>query len=93
MSAFNTSSELIVAALPIPVIFSLRMDPIQRRTILSLLCLGFLVAVVGSVRTYYVWKAFDSDDVTWYASPHWICSEVELSVALVWLGYAQLLNL
>jgi hypothetical protein len=55
----------------------------ERRTILVLLCLGFLVSVVGTVRTYFVWKLFYSDDLTWYASPHWICSEVEICTAMV----------
>lgn len=83
LAALNTFAEALVAALPIPVVMSLDMHKLQRRTVLCLLCLGFLVSIVGTVRTYYVWKLFDSDDLTWYASPHWICSEVEISTAMV----------
>lgn len=100
MSGFNTTSEFLVAALPIPVIMSLRMNKMQRRTVVSLLCLGFLVGVVGIVRSYYVWTLFQSDDLTWWAGPHWICSEVEICVAMVcfvclyiiiyWTNHAQI---
>lgn len=83
LSGFNTLSEALIAALPIPVLFQLRMKPDQQWAVLILLCLGFLVAVVGSVRTYYVWLLFSNDDLTWYAGPHWICSEVEICVAMV----------
>ncbi|QDS76340.1 hypothetical protein FKW77_002789 [Venturia effusa] len=83
LSSFNTFSEAFIAALPIPVIYQLRMKPAQRWAVLSLLCLGFLVAVVGSARTYYVWFLFTNDDLTWYAEPHWICAEVEICVAMI----------
>jgi hypothetical protein len=72
-----------MAALPLPVVYQLRMKSGQRWAVISLLCLGSLVAVVGSVRTYYVWFLFSNDDLTWYAGPHWICSEVEICVAMV----------
>lgn len=55
----------------------------QRWAVLSLLCLGFLVAVVGCARTYYVWCLFSNDDLTWYSGPHWICADVEICVATV----------
>jgi hypothetical protein len=83
LAAFNTFSELVVAALPIPIVFRLKMSPTQRWSVLSLISLGFLVTVVGSVRTYYVWVLFSSDDLTWWSGPHWICSEVEICVAMV----------
>jgi hypothetical protein len=61
------------------------MESGQRWAVISLLCLGALVAVVGSVRTYYVWILFTNDDLTWYTEPHWICSEAEICVATVFL--------
>lgn len=55
----------------------------QRWEVITLLCLGFFVAIVGVVRTYFVYLSFVDDDLSWYAMPHWICSEAELCVALV----------
>lgn len=72
-----------MAALPIPVLFHLKMRSSQRWEVISLLCLGCLVAAVGVIRTYYVYQSFVYDDLTWYSSPHWICSGVEICVALV----------
>ena len=83
LSAFNTFSESMVAALPLPIIFSVEMRRPERIAVCSLLCLGFLVSVVGAARTSFVWKVFASEDLTWWAAPHWICSEVEISVAMV----------
>jgi hypothetical protein len=83
LAAFNTFSELIVAILPIPIVFRMKMSTVQRWSILSLISLGFLVAIVGFVRTYYVWLLFASNDLTWWSGPHWICSEVEISLAMV----------
>ena len=85
LSAFNTFSESMVAALPLPIIMSVEMRRSERIAVSCLLCLGFLVSVVGAARTSFVWKVFASQDLTWYASPHWICSEVEISVAMVGL--------
>jgi hypothetical protein len=83
LSCLNTFSEALVAALPIPMIMRLGMISRQRISVLILFCLGFLVTVVGSVRCYFVYKVFWTDDMTWYSSPHWICSEVEICVAMV----------
>jgi hypothetical protein len=82
MAVINTCMESLVAILPIPVIFNLQME--KRWSVLSLLSLGFLVTIVGCVRTYFVWKGFlDTYDITWWSEQHWICSEVENDLALV----------
>jgi len=83
LAALNTCSESLVAALPLAILSHLEMSPSQRRNVACLLCLGFFVSVVGAIRTYFVWMTFSTDDLTWYAGPHWICSEVEITVALI----------
>ncbi len=84
LSAFNTFSEFLVAALPIPMVFrKLAMPRAQRWTVFSVLSLGFLVAAVGTTRTYYVWLCFASQDPVWWSTPQWICSEIELDTAMV----------
>jgi hypothetical protein len=83
LSAINTFSEALIASLPIPILFQLKMDQRTRLNVLSLLSLGYLVALVGAVRTYFVWQLFDTNDLTWWAAPHWIASEVEISIAIV----------
>jgi hypothetical protein len=79
----NTISEFVLAALPIPVVLSLRMAPRQRWIILSILSLGFFVVFVGCFRTYFLWMAIQSYDQSWWAMPHWIASEVEIDTSMV----------
>jgi hypothetical protein len=83
LSALNTFSEVLIATLPIPVIFQINMEPRQRWSVISLVSLGFLVAVVGIIRTVFIKMEYDSNDPTWMFGPYWICSEVEISVAMV----------
>jgi hypothetical protein len=90
-SCITTFLELVMALLPLPVILNLRLDKRQRWSVVCLLSLGVLTAVVGCVRTYFVYKALVVTlDVVWWAEPHWIASEVENAVALVSLFRFQL---
>jgi len=83
-SVINTALEIIIAVLPIPYIFSVKMDRRQRLSIMSLLCLGILVFILGIVRCRFVYIALiSSNDVTWWAGPHWTVSEVENNVAII----------
>lgn len=83
-SIFNTLSEFLVALLPIPAIMRLRMERRQQCAVVSLLSLGFLVTVVGCVRTYYLWLSeYGTMDVSWYSVPQWICAAIEIDVGLI----------
>jgi uncharacterized protein YraI len=82
-AVLNTVSEFVIAVLPIFAIFGLRVDPRQRWSVIGLLSLGFFVAFAGCFRTYYLWKTVATYDMTWWSTPHWICSEVEIDAALV----------
>lgn len=72
-----------MALLPIPVVLRLRMETKQRLGVISLLSLGIIVALIGSIRSYYVWRSVISYDLTWYSTPHWICAMVEVLVAII----------
>jgi hypothetical protein len=83
-SIINTILELVTAILPIPVVLTLQMEKKQRWSVISLLSLGFLVVIIGCIRTYFVWLSLvGSWDANWWSYPQWICSEVENNVALV----------
>jgi uncharacterized membrane protein len=79
----NTFNEFIVATLPLLAVFRLRVEKQQRWSVLSSLCLGYLVAVAGCFRTFYIWKTFTTYDLTWWGTPQWMASEVEIDLALV----------
>jgi hypothetical protein len=79
----NTISEVVLAILPVLGVFRLEVVKHQRWSVISLLSLGFGVAIVGAVRTYYIFRIETSSDPTWYAVPSWIASEVEINLSLV----------
>jgi hypothetical protein len=79
----NTLSEVWVATMPFIAVFRLRVDYRQRWGVIGLLSLGYLVAVAGIFRTYYIFKLISTYDLTWWSGPQWICSEVEIDLALV----------
>jgi hypothetical protein len=83
MAALNTFGELVVAILPFPVVFRLQIDKKQRWNVISLLSLGIFVAVIGSIRCYYLYMTIYTHDANWWSTPHWICSELEIDSALV----------
>jgi hypothetical protein len=80
----NSVSDLLTTVLPIPIVWRLQMPLKQRIGVCILLCLGFIVTIAGSIRTYYTWKSLlDSWDETWYAYPLWIAAAVEIDLGLV----------
>jgi len=79
----NTTSEFVVALLPIVAVHKLGVRPDQRWGVIGLLSLGLFVTFAGCFRTYYIWKIAHTYDVSWWAAPQWICSEVEIDSALV----------
>jgi hypothetical protein len=79
----NTFAEFTLAVLPLLAVFSLRVNKRQRWNVISILCLGFFITFVGSVRTFFIWKAMTTYDYSWWSGPQWICSEVENSLAIV----------
>lgn len=81
----NTVSEFILASMPIIAAYKLHIDPKQRWTVIGLLSLGYLVVFAGCFRCYFLWKSIGSQtlDLSWYADPHWIASEVEIDLSIV----------
>jgi len=82
-AGLNTASEFIVAALPILAVFKLRVDPSQRWPVIMLLSIGFIVAFVGCVRIHYLRAVHANFDFTWFSMYSWICSLLEIDIALV----------
>jgi hypothetical protein len=81
-AVINTVSEVALAVLPAIAVFRFKVDPSQRWSVIGLLSLGYLVAIAGIVRSYYLWRAAETYDLTWWASPQWCCAEVEIDLAL-----------
>jgi hypothetical protein len=53
----NSVSDLLITVLPIPIVMRLQMPLKQRIGVCILLCLGMIVTIAGSLRTYFTWKS------------------------------------
>lgn len=83
-SVINIFTDLLVTALPMPLIWSLNLPARQRLAVISIFGLGVVVNVAGCVRTVYVWKSMVTGyDGTWLGWPGLITAAVELSLGLV----------
>ena len=82
-AVFNTVCEVIIAILPAIAVFRFKVDPKQRWSVIGLLSLGYLVAIAGIVRSYFLWRAAETYDLTWYASPQWCSAAVEIDLAII----------
>ena len=82
-SILNIVCEFLVALLPIAAVFHIGVDERQRWTVVSLLSMGFVVAIIGCIRMHFLSVELHTLDVTWYSTPNWVCSLIEIDVALV----------
>jgi hypothetical protein len=83
-SVINIFTDFLVTALPMPLIWSLKLPARQRLAVISIFGLGIIVNVAGSVRTVYVWKSMVAGyDTTWLGWPVLIAASVEINLGLV----------
>lgn len=80
----SSFSDFLTVVLPIPIVMRLQMPLAHRIGVCILLCLGIVVTVAGSLRTYWTWKSLmASYDETWYAYPLWIAAAVEIDLGVI----------
>ena len=80
----SSISDFMTVVLPIPIVMRLQMPLWHRIGVCVLLCLGVVVTIAGSLRTYWTWKSLiKSYDETWYAYPLWIAAAVEIDLGVV----------
>jgi hypothetical protein len=84
IGVFNTFGDLLITILPIPLFWRLQMPLKDRIAICLLLGLGIIVTIAGALRNFFIWYALISTyDETWYTYPLWICSAIEIDLAVV----------
>lgn len=76
-------TDLIVVLLPIPTVWRVKLPFQQQLILVMLFAVGFLITLVGVVRTYYLYKVDKDWDKTWEAYPVWLTSSLELYVGVV----------
>jgi hypothetical protein len=80
----KTLIDLVLIAIPYPLIMKLNMPKSQRIAVLCLFSLGGLVVCAGSIRSYYIWRIyFKTNDITWMAYWAYFWSALEHYLGIV----------
>ncbi|KAI7786786.1 CFEM domain-containing protein [Diaporthe eres] len=86
-TAFNIAAELMIFAIPIPVVSSLQMSRSKKVGIIFLFSVGLIVIGVASVRAPTLTKLSDHRDITRTLAPTfiWSCAELTASNIVITL--------
>ena len=80
----NNVADIIVVALPIPLIARLQLPLRQRAGAMILISLGLIVCVAGGARTYFTWFALiDTYDYTWNGLGIYVSAMIEVDLGVV----------
>lgn len=79
----NTFCEFLLATMPLLAVIRLGIEREKWWIIIGLLSFGYIVGIVGCFRIFFVWRAIQTFDFTWWANPQWLCSEVENNLAII----------
>ena len=76
--------DVLITTVPIPLILSLQLSRSQKRAVVILLALGYIVTGAGAVRCYYsyyiLWKTYDE---TWYNYYGFLAATIENDLAVI----------
>jgi hypothetical protein len=76
--------DIMITTLPIPLVLSLQLSRSQKRAVVVLLALGYIVTAAGALRTYYayfiLWRTYDE---MWYNYYGFLAATIENDVAIV----------
>jgi hypothetical protein len=79
----NTVTDFIVVILPVPVVWKLQLGRREQLVLVLLFGAGFIVSIVGGIRTVYTYRVTVSNDRSWDIFPVYITASVELYVGIV----------
>lgn len=80
----NNLADMVVVALPIPLIIKLQLPVRQRFGAIFLVSLGLIVCIAGGFRTYFIWFALVSTyDYTWNSYGIYVSAMIEFDLGVV----------
>jgi hypothetical protein len=84
-SIISAVQDAIAAFLPTILYWNLRIPQRQKGALGAIFALGYIVCIVAAVRTYYVWRIFNSlsYDSTWEAWPAWLLCLLEVHLGAI----------
>ncbi|KAK7186877.1 integral membrane protein [Paraphaeosphaeria sporulosa] len=89
-AALNIISDVLVIALPIPLVHQLQMPMRQKISVGILMTLGSLCIVASIIRTKFVADIQDNPDITWCQARVGVLSAIELNIGILGASLARL---
>ncbi|KAI9889792.1 MAG: hypothetical protein M1814_004994 [Vezdaea aestivalis] len=83
MASINIIYDLILFAMPIPLIWQLRVSRRRKVAVCFIFLLGLLACVASAFRVYYISVAVFGGDPTWRSVPLGIWSLIEVDVGIL----------
>ncbi|KLU82113.1 hypothetical protein MAPG_01190 [Magnaporthiopsis poae ATCC 64411] len=84
-NGLHVATDFFIFALPLPVIWNLRLPWRQRLAVVALFALGFFVCILATVRLVLLVNTTRTpgSDITWNtaSNTYWTCIEVNLAIA------------
>ncbi|KAH6877950.1 hypothetical protein BKA58DRAFT_85959 [Alternaria rosae] len=84
-SIISAVQDAIAAFLPTILYWNLHIPPRQKIALGAIFALGYLVCIVAGVRSYFVWRTFNSPqyDSTWESWPAWLLCVLEIQLGAI----------
>jgi len=84
-SAVGCCLDAVLVALPIPVIWGLRLSARKKLQAIALLAVGFIATIAAALRAYYAWRLYNSHytDMSWNAYPIYFATDIEIALGIV----------
>ncbi|KAI6765462.1 hypothetical protein HG530_006532 [Fusarium avenaceum] len=83
LGIMNMMNDIIILTVPIPRIWTLKMNNKTKVSVICIMLLGSFVCVASIARIYYLWGFFQNLDATWWMGPSFAWSSLEPSVAVI----------
>jgi hypothetical protein len=84
-SIISAVQDAIAAFLPTLLYWNLQIPRRQKIALGAIFALGYVVCIVAGVRSYYVWRTFNSPtyDSTWESWPAWLLCMLEIQIGAI----------
>ncbi|KAI4637614.1 uncharacterized protein J4E88_002084 [Alternaria novae-zelandiae] len=84
-SIISAVQDAIAAFLPTILYWNLHIPRRQKIALGAIFALGYLVCIVAGVRSYFVWRTFNSPlyDSTWESWPAWLLCVLEIQLGAI----------
>lgn len=79
----NVINDFMVLALPIPIVWKLKLPIKQRIAVISILSISFLACIAGIIRVVYSERYIESYDQSWDSYGMGLSAGLELNLGVV----------